>query len=109
MIEVKNRSEAAWGPLAATSCSDKEFHILTVSHTAREDVKSYLKRKKKLKKYKVQFVRESCSEYIEVEAESEYDVSTEARKYFRENEMQIGFKRGKEDGYDRVSYHKVRG
>jgi hypothetical protein len=116
MIEVKNRSEEAWGPLA--KFSDMDFKQLvdcrrTVS--TKERIKNYLKKQKKLKTYKVSFKKEWYSDQFEIQAENDWDIGSAARAYFRENGDKIGFKekdRGKwagdYEGYDSISYVKVR-
>lgn len=115
MIEVKSRSVAAWGPLA--NCDEKLFNAMVNERRepAKDHIKVFLKRQKKLKKYKIHFIKESHSDYFEIEAENEYDVTSQARKFFKQNHETIEFKakpRGKwagdYEGYDKVSYVKVR-
>ena len=115
MIEVKNRSEESWGPLA--KCDEKDFNKLVNNRRSntKELIKNKLKQQKKLKTYKVTFLKEWCSDQFEILAENEYDVSNKAREYFKEHKDEIGFKetpRGKwagdYEGYDRLSYVKVR-
>lgn len=115
MIEVKSRSEESWGPLA--SCDDKLFSAMVNERRepAKEHIKVYLKRQKKLKKYKVSFIKELVSDEFEIMAESDYDVSSAARQFFKENKDAIDFKMkpvgkwaGEYEGYDRLRYGKAR-
>jgi len=113
MFEVTNRSEESWGPLA--KCDIKTFNKLINSVHAKDDIKAFVKKQKKLKTYKVSFTKQWHSDQFEVQAESDWDVSAVAAQYFRENEDKIGFKeqlRGKwagdYKGYDTISYVKVR-
>jgi hypothetical protein len=116
MIEVKNRSEESWGQLA--KFSDADFNQLVNCRrvaSTKERIKNYLKKQKKLKTYMVSFKKEWYSEQFEIQAESDWDVGSAARAYFRENRDKIGFKekeRGKwagdYEGYDTISYVKAR-
>ena len=116
MIEVKNRSEASWGPLA--NCDDTQFQsLVNQSHIAstKEHIKGFIKQQKKLKKFKVKFIKELVSDEFEMMAESEYDVGVIARNFFNENKDTIDFKMkplgkwsGDNVGYDRLSYVKIR-
>ena len=115
MIEVKSRSAESWGPLA--SCDDKLFNAMVNERRepAKEHIKVYLKRQKKLKKYKVSFIKELVSDEFEIMAESDYDVSSAARQFFKENKDAIDFKMkpvgkwaGEYEGYDRLRYGKAR-
>lgn len=116
MIEVKNRSEESWGPLA--NCDETQFQsLLNQSHivSTKEHIKGFIKQQKKLKKYKVTFIKELVSDEFEIMAESESDVSTVDRKLFRENRDNIDFKikpigkwAGDYIGYDRLRSVKVR-
>jgi len=113
MFEVMNRSEEAWGPLA--KCDDKTFTKLINQLDAKTKIKDHLKKQKKLKTYKVSFTKQWHSDQFEVQAESDWDVSSVAAQYFRENEDKIGFKEqprskwaGEYKGYDTISYVKVR-
>lgn len=114
MIEVKNRSEESWGPLAA--CDDATFNrmINDRQEPTKTQIKEHIKRQKKLKKYRVSFIKELVSEEYEIMAESEYEVSSAARQFFKENKDTIDFKMkpvskwAGDDGYDRLSYVKVR-
>lgn len=115
MIEVKSRSEESWGPLA--NCDDKLFNAMVNERRepAKEHIKVYLKRQKKLKKYKVSFIKELVSDEFEIMAESDYDVSSAARRFFKENKDAIDFKMkpvgkwaGEYEGYDRLRYGKAR-
>ena len=113
MFEVKNRSEESWGPLA--KCGDREFARLINKIDAKNEIKSFIKHQKKLKTYKVSFIRELESDSFEVQAENEYSVSSAARQYFRENKDAIDFKMkpvskwaGEYEGYDRLRFGKVR-
>lgn len=115
MIEVKNRSEESWGLLA--KCDDKMFNAIVNERRepTKDHIKVYIKRQKKLKKYKVSYIKELVSDEFEIMAESDYDVSSAARQYFRENKDDIDFKMkpigkwaGECEGYDRLRYGKVR-
>lgn len=113
MIEVKNRSEESWGPLA--KCGTREFFNLTSKYGASTRVKDHIKKAKKLKTYKVTFKKEFHSDQFEIQAESDWDIGTAARKYFKENEDKIGFVlRARTPwadsyaGYDSISYVKVK-
>lgn len=113
MIEVKNRSEASWGPLA--KCEERDFNkiINNRKSNTKDLIKNQIKKQKKLKTYKVTFLKEWHSDSFEIQAENEYDVSSKAREYFVEHRDKIGFKerpRNKwaDSGYDKLSYVKVR-
>jgi hypothetical protein len=113
MFEVKNRTVESWGPLA--NVDQKVFDKLLSKHNARDEVKSFVKKQKKLKTYKVSFRKEWLSDQFELQAENDYDVSTVAREYFKANHDKIGFKEkprgrwaGEYEGYDAISYVKVR-
>ena len=115
MIEVKSRSAEAWGPLA--ELSDQEFFKLVNGNNngkTKESLKKCLAQKKKLKKYKVQFIQQLMSDPFVIEAENEYDVRSAARDFFKKNADQITFKTkpvgkwaGDYSGYDQISYVKV--
>ena len=113
MFEVIHRSEEAWGPLA--KCDDKTFDMLINQPNAKTMIKDHLKKQKKLKTYKVSFIKQWHSGQFEVQAESDWDVSSVAAQYFKENQDKIGFKEqprskwaGEYKGYDTISYVKVR-
>lgn len=111
MIEVKNRSVESWGPFA--SMSDNNFKSLINVRKTMKTAKDMVKKQKKLKKYKVQFIKEWQTDSFELEAEDDYSVGTVAQAYFKENQQTIGFKEkekfpGSFRGYDRISYTKVR-
>ena len=113
MFEVKSRSVETWGELA--NCKEEVFNKLINTIHAKDAIKQHLKQQKKLKKYKVHFIKESHSDYFEIEAENEYDVSSKAREFFRQNHETIEFKTkprskwaGEYEGYDKLSYVKVR-
>lgn len=113
MFEVMNRSEESWGPLAKVD--QKVFDKLLSKSNARDEVKSFLKKQKKLKTYKVSFKKEWYSDQFELQAESDWEIGSVAREYFKQNREKIGFKereRGKwatdYAGYDSISYVKVR-
>ena len=113
MIEVKNRSEESWGPLA--KCGTLEFFNLTSKYGASTRVKDHIKKAKKLKTYKVTFEKRWKSEQFEIQAESDWDIGSAARAYFKEHGDKIGFKEqerskwaGGYDGYDAISYVKVK-
>ncbi|CAB4143711.1 hypothetical protein UFOVP447_215 [uncultured Caudovirales phage] len=113
MFEVMNRSEESWGPLAKVD--QKVFDRLLSKPNARDEVKSFLKKQKKLKTYRVSFKKEWYSEEFQLQAESDWQIGNVAREYFKANQDKIGFKernRGKwagdYAGYDSLSYVKVR-
>jgi hypothetical protein len=113
MFEVMNRSEESWGPLAKVD--QKVFDRLLSKPNARDEVKNFIKKQKKLKTYKVSFKKEWYSNEFELQAESDWEISNVAREYFKANHDKIGFKektRGKWAGdyigYDSLSYVKVR-
>ena len=113
MIEVKNRTEESWGPLA--KCDDKTFNRLINTLDAKTKIKDHIKKQKKLKTYKVTFEKRWKSEQFEIQAESDWDIGSAARAYFKEHGDKIGFKEqdrskwaGGYDGYDAISYVKVK-
>ena len=113
MIEVVNRSVESWGPLA--KCGDREFAMLVNQLDAKTKIKDHLKKQKKLKTYKVTFEKRWKSEQFEIQAESDWDIGFAARAYFKEHGDKIGFKEqerskwaGGYDGYDAISYVKVK-
>ena len=104
---MKNRSVEAWGPLA--KLTDTEFD--RIINNCKGNTKYLVKQQKKLKAYNVTFTKEWKSDQYEIMAENEYDVSSKARQFFKDNADTIGFKetpRGKwaDDyaGYDRIYY-----
>ena len=111
MIEVKNRSEETWGPLAKVS--DGEFN--RIINNRKGNTKDLIKKVKKLKTYKVQFKKVWLSDYFEIQAQDDYSVSTAAKQYFKQNEQSIGFREQARNqwadgyaGYDTISYVKVK-
>lgn len=113
MFEVKSRSVESWGPLA--NVGDREFKNLINQLHAKDAIKTHLKKAKKLKTYKVTFEKRWRSEQFEIKAESDWDIGSAARAYFKEHGEKIGFKEqerskwaGGDDGYDAISYVKVR-
>lgn len=115
MFEVKARSEESWGLLA--SCDDGVFNKIINDRkgSTKEVIKTHIKKQKKLKKYRVQFLKESRTDYFVVEAESDYDVSSVAREFFKKNKDTMEFKEkqpskwaGNDLEYDRLSYVKMR-
>ena len=113
MFEVINRSEESWGPLAKVD--QKVFDKLLSKPNARDEVKNFIKKQKKLKTYKVTFKKVWNSDSFEIQAESDYDVQTAAKQYFKQNEASIGFKEQARNqwadgyaGYDSIRYVKVR-
>ncbi len=113
MFEVKSRSEESWGPLA--KCGDREFTKLINQLDAKTKIKDHLKKQKKLKTYKVSFIRELETDQFEVQAPDDYSVSSVARQLFRESKDSMEFKMkpagkwaGDYEGYDRLRYVKVR-
>jgi hypothetical protein len=113
MLEVKSRSPESWGPLA--SMGEREFKSLIGKPYAKDAIKTYLKKAKKLKDYKVTFKKEWHSDTFILKAESDWDIGAVARQYFKDNLGSIGFherERGKwagdYAGYDSISYVKMR-
>lgn len=116
MIEVKSRSEESWGPLA--KIDDKTFNKLLNQPEAKSAIKAHLKKQKKMKTYKVTFIKQLVSDQFEVQAESDWDVGSKAREFFKENKETIEFKlKAKSDwdlkagtavDYDQMQYSKVR-
>lgn len=113
MFEVKSRSPESWGPLS--NVDQKIFDNLLSKPNARDEVKIFIKKQKKLKTYKVSFKKEWYSNEFVLQAESDWDIGNVAREYFNQNHDKIGFKekpRGKwagdYEGYDSISYVKVR-
>lgn len=112
MIEVKQRSEAAWGLLSSETCDDETFLLLAVQPQAKQEMKNWIKKKAKMKRFRIAYTREWGTKEVIIEAESESDVPRKAREYFNKHKHDIDF-RMKEDcwlstGYDRISYVKVR-
>jgi hypothetical protein len=115
MLNVKNRSPESWGPLAAFPENRFNQIIENRRGNTKQLIKEELKKAKKLKTYKVSFIKEWRSDQFELQAESDYDVSAVAREYFKLNRDKIGFKEkrrasweGEPPGYDSISYVKVR-
>jgi hypothetical protein len=113
LLEVKNRSPESWGPLAAVD--QKTFDGLINKWDAKDEVKAFVKKQKKLKPYNVTFERRSYSESFEIMAEDNYDVGVKARAYYKENADKISFKEQQRSnwadgyaGYDNIHYSKVR-
>jgi hypothetical protein len=113
MFEVVNRSEESWGPLA--KCDDKTFTKLINGRHAKDEIKAFVKKQKKLKTYKVTFKKVWNSDTFEIQAEDDYSLSTAAKQYFKQNEQSIGFREQTRNqwadgyaGYDTFSYTKVR-
>ena len=113
MFSVMNRSEESWGPLA--KCDDKTFSKLINQLDAKAKIKDHLRKQKKLKTYKVSFIRQLETDQFEVQAEDDYSVSSAARELFRESKDSMEFKMkpagkwaGDYEGYDRLRYVKVR-
>ena len=111
MFEVKNRSVESWGVLA--KLTDIEFD--RIINNCKGNTKYLVKQQKKLKAYNVSFIKEWKSDPYEIMAADEYDVSSKARQFFKDNADTIGFKEtprskstGNYAGYDRISYVKVR-
>lgn len=115
-LEVKNRSPESWGPLA--NVTEFRFNQILDNRkgSTKDLIKTEVKRAKKLKTYKVRFKKEWYSDQFELQAESDWEIGSVAREYFRQNRDKIGFKeqeRGKwagdYEGYDGISYVKVKG
>ena len=115
LLNVKSRSPESWGPLASID-EDRFDRILNNRRgSTKEIIKDEVKRVKKLKTYKVTFEKRWKSDQFEIQAESDWDISSAARAYFKEHGDEIGFKeqeRGKwadsYSGYDAISYVKVK-
>ena len=115
LLNVKSRSPESWGPLA--SVPEGRFNQILDNRrgTTKEMIKNEIKRAKKLKTYKVTFEKRWKSDTFEIQAESDWDIGSAARAYFKEHGDKIGFKeqeRGKwadsYTGYDSISYVKVK-
>jgi hypothetical protein len=115
LLEVKSRSPESWGPLAKVS--DHRFNQILDNRrgSTKEIIKTEVKKAKKLKDYKVTFKKEWHSDTFILKAESDWDIGSVARQYFKDNLGSIGFherERGKwagdYEGYDSISYVKVR-
>lgn len=112
MFEVKNRSEQSWGPLA--KCDEKTFTNLIRNRDAKLAIKNHLKKQKKLKSYKVKFVKEWISDEFVIQAESDWDLTYVASHFFKENQEKIGFKEQARSkwadgyrGYDNIRINKI--
>jgi len=113
-VEVRNRSIESWGPLAGTD--EKTFNKVINGRDAKNNLKSLIKKQKKLKTYKVTFIKQLVSDQFEVQAETDYDVSSQARLFFNENKDNIKFSEKTltvweskyHNGYDQISYVKVK-
>jgi hypothetical protein len=112
MFEVKSRSPEAWGPLA--KCSDDVFNFTINGRTGntKDLIKQNLAFQKKLKKYKIQFIKEWRSDMFEIEAVGDYEVGSKALEYFKNNADKIGFHELPRDesykGYDKFTCLKVK-
>ena len=115
MFEVKNRSSESWGILA--KCEDRMFNAIINERRepTKNHIKVYAKRVKKLKTYKVTFEKRWKSDTFEIQAESDWDIGSAARAYFKEHGDKIRFKEqergkwaGEYSGYDAISYVKVK-
>jgi len=111
-LEVKSRSPESWGPLAAVD--QKTFDVLINKRNAKDEVKAFVKKQKKLKTYKVTFKKVWISDTVEIQAETEYGVQTAAKQYFKQNAESIEFKEQARNqwadgyaGYDLISYVRV--
>ena len=112
MFETIARSEEAWGPLAKVN--DKVFKELIDQPYAKDAIKEHIKKQKKLKTYKVSFIKQWESDTFEIQAENQYAVERAAAVYFKENESKIGFKEKERSrwadsyrGYDSIRYVKT--
>lgn len=112
MFDIKRRSVEGWGPLAEDTCDDVTFASLVnrCDGITKKTIKEHVARKKKLKKFRVNFIRNISSEDVIIEAESEYDVTNRATQFFRENRDTIKFQQPVDwpRGYDQLRYTKVR-
>jgi hypothetical protein len=111
LLEVKSRSPESWGPLA--SVSESMFNQIINGRPG--SAKDKIKKLKKIKTYKVSFIKEWRTDQFELQAESDDDISAVAREYFKLNRDKIEFKEkrryhweGESLGYDSFSYVKVR-
>ena len=115
LLNVKSRSPESWGPLASID-EDRFDRILNNRRgSTKEIIKDEVKQVKKLKTYKVTFRKEWSSDAFLIQAESDWDVSSAASMFFKENQDKIGFKEkprpswaSEYRGYDSVSYVKVK-
>ena len=110
MFNKVNRSVESWGPLAEEKLTDSEFNKIVNNRCSdtKTKIKTLVAKQKKLKPYKVQFVRQLCSDPYELKAESEYDLIGVARDFFKENKDTITFKTHNNTfGYDNISYTKL--
>lgn len=111
LLEVKNRSPEAWGPLA--KLTDTEFNRIINNTTG--NTKDLIKKFNKLKTYKVTFQKITNTDQFEIQAENDYDVGSAARDYFKANADKIEFKEQESSkwadsyrGYDNIRYVKVK-
>lgn len=110
------RSIDSWGTLA--NVPDDTFNrILNGRQDTHKNMKDLAKKQKKLKTYNVTFTRELISDQFEIMAENEYDLSSKARQFFKDNAGTIGFKEtrggqwsgdGYTVGYDRITYVRMK-
>jgi hypothetical protein len=91
MITVKNRSDDSWGPLA--SIPDYKFNSLINNRNGntKELIKQEIKNQKSMKTYRVKFIRELQTDFVEIQAESDWEISRNAQKYFEENKDTLVF------------------
>ena len=107
-VEVRNRSPESWGPLADTD--EKTFCAMINGRDAKDRLKAHIKKQKKLKTFRVRYIRQLVSDRFEVQAEDSYGVTAAARQFFDENKDKIKFsshdhytnKNGL--SYDQISY-----
>lgn len=111
MFEVANRSKESWGLLA--HCSDREFD--SIINNRKGNTKDLIKKRKKLKVYKVTFLKEWHTDQVELEAESDWDIGYVAANFFKDNEDKMGFKEKPRTkwadgykGYDSIRYVQVK-
>ena len=115
MFSVMNRSEESWGPLA--KCEDYDFYGIINDHrgNTKQKIKDHIKNQKKLKTYRVTFIKEWFTDSVELQAEDDWNIGRVARDYFEKNQSKLGFKEQPVSkwadgykGYDRITYNKVR-
>ena len=113
-VEVRNRSPESWGPLADTD--EKTFCSIINGRDAKDNLKAHIKKQKKLKTFRVTYVRQLVSDFFEVRSVDSYGVQDAARKFYQENKDQIVFRKKVKDHwekkyndveYDSISFTQV--
>ena len=115
LLNVKNRSPESWGPLASVPEGFFNQILENRKGSTKDLIKSEIKKAKKLKTYKVTFEKRWRSDSFEIQAESDWDIGSAARAYFKQHGDKIGFEEqdrsqwaGEYSGYDSISYVKVK-